>query len=141
MRAPGFSDFVVAAVIEGALTLLLEPGRWTHGAQARTGDGRPTKPEADDAKSWCVCGAIRRASFMALRPSDEPSRLRALLLVEIAARHLSTLLMQDFGVPCPSRNATRHLIDWNDVVGRRQGDVILLFRRTLGLSQRTSRAA
>jgi hypothetical protein len=69
---------------------------------------------------------------MTVRPVDEASRLRALLLAEVAARHLSTVLMRDFGVPCPTRNATRHLTAWNDVAGRRQEDVVLLYRRTLG---------
>lgn len=132
MHAPAFSDFVVATVIEGALELLEQPGAWTSGAQARDGNGAVVMPEADDAQSWCVCGALRRVALMALRPYDAESRARTLLLAETAARHVSTTLMQKFGVPCPSRNATRHLTEWNDREGRRQEDVVLLYRRTLG---------
>ncbi len=133
MRAPGFSDFVIATVLEGALELLTQPGAWTSGAQARAADGRAVKPEDDAAHSWCVCGAVRRVAFFALRPNDDTSRQRTLHLAELAARHLSTTLMRDFGVACPTRNATRHLSEWNDVQGRRQGDVVLLYRRTLGI--------
>lgn len=133
MRAAGFSDFVVSAVIEGALELLARPDGWTSGAQARDAGGAAVKPEAADARCWCVCGALRRAASMALRPSDESTRLRALCLAETAARHLSTALMRDFGVPCPSGNAMRHLTEWNDLVGRRQADVVLLYQRTLGI--------
>lgn len=141
MRAAGFSDFVVSTVIEGALELIARPGGWTSGAQARAADGTSVKPEADDAQCWCVCGALRRAAFMALRPSDESTRLRALFLAETAARHLSTALMRDFGVPCPARNAQRHIIEWNDVKGRGQGDVVTLYRRTLGIEVAEGRAA
>ena len=133
MSAPAFSDFVVSTVSEGALGLLLAPGGWTSGAQARTVQGAAVKPEEDAATSWCVCGALRRASFMALRPSDEASRHRALHLAEVAGQHLATTLMRDFGVECPSRDARRALIEWNDVEGRDQGEVVLLYRRTLGI--------
>lgn len=133
MSAPAFSDFVVSTVIEGALELLEQPGGWATGAQARDASGAVVTPEDAVAEAWCVCGALRRVALMALRPYDAESRQRVLLLAETAARHLSTVLIRDFGVPCPSRNATRHLTEWNDGEGRRREHVVLLYRRTLGL--------
>lgn len=133
MPTPGFSDFVVATVLEGALELLTRPGAWTTGAQARNADGAAVKPEDDEATSWCVCGAVRRAAFFALRPSDEASRQRALHLAELAARHLCTTLVRQFGVECPTRDARRALVAFNDAEGRRQEYIVLLYRRTLGL--------
>ena len=60
--------------------------------------GAVVMPEAEEAVCWCVRGALRQVALMALRPYDAESRNRTLLLVEIAARHVSTTLMREFGV-------------------------------------------
>jgi hypothetical protein len=44
-----------------AKDILTDQSRWTRGAFARDEHGKMCDPEDDEARSWCVFGALRRA--------------------------------------------------------------------------------
>ena len=46
--------------LEGVLSILGEPKRWTRGADARAFPRRSVLPQSDEAESWCLWGAIVR---------------------------------------------------------------------------------
>lgn len=65
-------------VLESALAIIEDPGRWTQGAYARHENGNPIGPLEVNACRWCALGALVKAG-------DDPVSLDALYALNDAS--------------------------------------------------------
>lgn len=100
----------VADVLERAADLIARPGAWAQEiTYAQDAEGRSILPYSDDAKCFCLIGAIAHEWRIAAGLVE--SKLRALPTV-------NAILCGDEGAPA----------NWNDAPGRTQAEVVAALR-------------
>lgn len=67
-------------IIQGAIDLLSDKERWTHGVEARDVDGESISPRDPNAICWCATGAIAHKC-------TEEERYFVLTLIETTSSH------------------------------------------------------
>lgn len=111
-------DAQVSAVLRRAAELVGEPRGWCQKAQARDADGLPVGSSlAREAVSWCVTGAVYRASAEVAGGID-------IALHDAAMVHLGKMLRL---------NREQIALQWNDAPERTQGEVVAALERAGGV--------
>lgn len=107
------SPNTVADILTAAADLIEKPGAWTQGAFARDEHGCSTGWRSEDAKCFCVSGAITRAG-------DRPAGLNRAWQV-----------FNDWTI----KRGFSHLARFNDAPGRTQAEVVAALREAAALAR------
>jgi len=102
-------------VLQYARTLLERPDGWTQGVGARDASGEPVSPYDPRACRFCLFGALERAGKV-VGDRDALHAAYALVCAVLGFRFPSESLF---------------LIDWNDIPGRSQRDILELLDRAI----------
>ena len=95
--------FTELEIVERCLLLFSKPGRWTQRTCARDQRGKPVAVFSEEARTFDIEGAIRRAAGK----EDRGAYARIVKLIKV--------------------QLNKHPFDWNDVSGRNQRDVVRMF--------------
>lgn len=104
----------VLATLKGAKALLAKPENWTKEFSARNSDGQQVSCRSEEARSWCLLGAVDRAN------TD--------------AGHSDLIYTQsrDFIIDLLKFNSFLKVLTWNDAPGRTHGEVVRLLNKGIG---------
>jgi hypothetical protein len=95
--------FTELEIVERCLLLFSKPGRWTQKTCARDRQGKPVPVFGQEARSFDIEGAIRRAAGK----DDRGAYARFVSLIK--------------------GQVGKHPFDWNDQTGRSQKEVVRMF--------------
>ena len=98
--------------LRAARALIAAPGGWTQGASARDSNGRAIVSHSPSAVCFCSGGALFRVNGHYLENREALRR----------------------AMNCDN------LVDWNDVLGRTQAEVVAAFDRAIALAEEEAEA-
>jgi hypothetical protein len=119
MKAPGTTPQTVADVLDAAADLLTPEGAWTPYAAARGAEAFEVDPTDDEAKCWCIIGAVSAVNGVKCwGPAS--------------AQHFLNSLFPDW------HDEDSDVVGaalWNDALGRTQAEVIAKLREAAQLAR------
>jgi hypothetical protein len=105
-------------IIDRCLLLFSKPGRWTTKVNARDRNGKPVPVFSEEAKSFDIEGAIRRAAGR----DDRGAYARFVTHTVVIDGKRRTSPGPLVAQITPHKNP----FDWNDAQGRKQRDVVMM---------------
>lgn len=113
------SNLGAIAILREARKLLSEPGSWIQYEDARDASGTPVPARNEDAKCFCLVGALERASY------DLRGKVKALDICDARAAVC-------IAVNLPLKQT---LIEWNDTQNRTADDVLNALTTALQIAE------